>query len=298
MRLSRRKVLAGAAGGAGVLAVSGKASASGGPRREFPGVLVDATRCVGCRACEVACSEVNHLPEPVLPGDPAVFDTPRETTPTAFSVVNRFPGEGEEPRFIKRQCMHCVEPACASACPVKALEKTAAGPVVYHEDRCIGCRYCMVACPFGVPKYEYEKAAPFVRKCSFCAERQAQGLAPACATVCPSGALTFGKRDELLDEAKIRVYQSPEKYLHRVYGEHEAGGTSWLYIADVPFEQLGLKTDVGERPYTELTQGALSAVPFVLTLWPPFLMGLYSFTKRREQVKKAEQGHDKEPHHG
>ena len=85
--------------------------------------------------------------------------------------------------------------------------------------------------------------------------------------------------------------------MHRVFGEHEAGGTSWLYIADVPFEQLGFITNVGDRPYTELTQGALSAVPFVLTLWPPFLMGLYSFTKRREQVKKAE-AHDKEPHHG
>jgi Fe-S-cluster-containing dehydrogenase component len=242
---------------------------------------------------------VNALPAPVLAGDPKVFDVTRDTSPEAFCVVNRFPGEDAAPRYVKRQCFHCIEPACASACPVKALEKTATGPVVYHEDRCIGCRYCMVACAFGVPKYEYEKAAPFVRKCSFCADRQTQGLPPACTEVCPSGALTFGKRDELLEEAKTRIYTAPGKYLHRIFGEHEAGGTSWMYIADATFEQLGFKTNVGNRPYTELTEGALSAVPFIMTLWPPFLMGLYSFTQRREKLKAAAaEGHDKEPHHG
>ena len=188
---------------------------------------------------------------------------------------------GEE-RFAKRQCMHCLEPACATACPARALEKTRSGPVVYHADRCLGCRYCMMACPFEVPKYEYTSNTPRVRKCTFCAERQAKGLEPACTSVCPSGALTFGKREALLLEAKRRVYGQPDKYVPVVYGEHEAGGTSWMYIGDRTPEQLGLNTDIPDAPSSGLAQGALSVVPVVVTLWPPFLMGLYTFAKRRE----------------
>ena len=193
-----------------------------------------------------------------------------------------------EDRFAKTQCMHCVEPACASGCVVKALEKTASGPVVYHTDRCLGCRYCMIACPFGVPKYEFKSATPLVKKCTFCAERQAKGLAPACTEVCPSGALQFGARAELLEEAKKRIYQNPEKYVHKIYGEDEAGGTSWLYISDVPFESLTLPQGIGKKSYPELADGALSAVPFVITLWPPLLMGMYTFSKRRDEVAARE----------
>jgi Fe-S-cluster-containing dehydrogenase component len=245
-------------------------------------MLVDTTRCVGCRACEAACSEANGLPAPAMAGDAAVLDRKRTTDPTTYTVVNRFAADGG-PRFVKSQCMHCIDPACASACPVKALEKTPEGPVVYHNDRCIGCRYCMVACPFGVPRFEYERAAPFVQKCSFCTGRQAQGKSPACAEVCPSGALTFGKRKALLETAKTRIYRDPERFVHEVYGEHEAGGTSWLYVSDVPFEKLGFKTDVAHRPYPELTWGSLSVVPLVMMLWPPLLMALGMFARRREE---------------
>jgi formate dehydrogenase iron-sulfur subunit len=200
-------------------------------------------------------------------------------------VVNRFEGENGGPaRFVKSQCMHCVDPACASACLARALEKTPAGPVVYHGDRCLGCRYCMVACPFDVPKFEYESATPFIRKCTFCAGRQSQGLDPACTSVCPSGALTFGTRAALLQEARRRVYGSPDTYAQEIYGELEAGGTSWMYISDRPLAQVGMNPGVPNVPFSSLAQPALAAVPFVLTLWPPLLMGLYTFSQRRKSL--------------
>lgn len=295
MKLGRRGFfkVAGATAGAGLL-VSGEARAAVHEGKvDGPGVLVDTTLCVGCRACEAACSEANGLPPPV--DDEKVFESKRDTSPTQFTVVNKAQGT-EVQRFAKKQCMHCLAPACASACLVKAMRKTPEGPVVYDASVCMGCRYCMVACPFDVPKYEYDSIAPRVRKCSFCAERQKQGLKPACTEVCPSGALTFGKRSELLEMAKTRIYTNPDRYVHHVYGEEEAGGTSWLYLTDVPFEQLALRTDVPKEAMPDLVTGALGAPPFVMTLWPPLLMGIYAFSNRREKAAAAEQG--KEEHHG
>jgi Fe-S-cluster-containing dehydrogenase component len=296
MKLSRRNFLriAGATGGAGLLAKGSPALASTGePGAEERAVLVDTTLCKGCRACEAACSEANHNPAP--PPAPEVLDTDRRTSPGAFTVVNRA-GENAPDgsrRFAKQQCMHCVAPGCASACPVKAIEKQPSGPVTYDATKCMGCRYCMVACPFGVPKYEYEALAPRVRKCTFCFERQLQGKGPACVEVCPTGALKFGTRAELLDEAKRRVYGT-DRYVAHVYGEHEAGGTNWLYVSDVPFEKLALPTNVETLSYPNLVKGALGAPPFVMTLWPPLLMGLYAFSKRRDAAKHEE----KEDGHG
>jgi formate dehydrogenase iron-sulfur subunit len=296
MTLSRRSFLkvAGAAGALGVAEWAAPARAAAAAGAAARAVLVDTTKCVGCRACEAACAEAHHLPGPtgeLVPG--AV----RTTDPEAFTVVNAVAvAPGADPRFVKTQCLHCLEPGCASACPVKALEKTPAGPVVYHEDRCIGCRYCMLACPFDVPKYEYDKPAPYVRKCDFCADRQAAGLAPACASVCPSGALQFGQRDALLDEARRRIYAEPDRYVHHVYGEHEAGGTSWVYLSDVPFETLGLRVDVGTRGFAELTQVSLAAVPLIMTLWPPFLMALVHFARARARAATGDGGAEEDAH--
>ncbi len=280
---SRRNLLRlAAAAGVGTLAAQAEALPLEADQAAT-GVLVDTTLCVGCRGCEAACAESHHLPGPERPGDERIFDSARSTGTEVFTVVNRasVAGPDGESRYAKTQCFHCVSPGCASACPVRALEKTPEGPVIYHRGRCMGCRYCMISCPFGVPKYEYDKAVPYVRKCDFCAERQADGLAPACASVCPTGALEFGRREALLDKARERVWGNPGRYEHTVFGEHEAGGTSWIYIGDVPQAKLGLKTDVEHVAYSELTGGALSAVPAIITLWPPLLMGLYTATRKR-----------------
>ncbi len=300
MKIGRRgffKVAAVTAGAAGATVAT--ASPGSAQVLDGPGVLVDTTLCVGCRACEAACSEANHLPPPEE-GD-AVLQQKRDLGEQAFTVVNRAEKEPGVERFAKRQCMHCLAPACASACPVRAMDKLPSGPVVYDASKCMGCRYCMIACPFDVPRYEYGSNAPRVRKCTFCAERQAKGLKPACTEACPSGALTFGKRAELLEVAKTRIYTNPGRYLHEVFGEREAGGTSWLYITDVPLDQLALRTDVPERPYPDLVAGALGAPPFVMTLWPPLLMGLYAFSHRKEKVDEAHGASaaaKKEDHHG
>lgn len=298
MKLTRRTFFKVSAVGAATAVAGGRAEASALPASpSAPAVLVDTTKCIGCRSCEAACAGANELPEPAMLGDEQVFATRRETGTTSFTVVNRFDvtGAREPQRFIKTQCMHCIDPACASVCPTRALEKTAAGPVTYNGDRCLGCRYCMLSCPFDVPKYEYEKPSPFVKKCTFCAKRQAEGLVPACAEACPTGALTFGKRDALLEEARTRIYQQPDQYVHHIYGEHEAGGTSWLYISDAPLDQLGLKTGLHDDPYPTNTQTALAAVPMVMTLWPPVLMGLYALRARNgheENEHAEESSHD------
>ena len=297
MNLSRRTFFK-IAGVAGATAVAGRpvvATATATASRDMRAVLVDTTRCIGCRACEAACAEANGLPG--LAAEPAV-GTRRVTEPGAFTVVNAFaPKQVPGMRFVKTQCHHCLQPGCASACPVKALEKTASGPVVYHPDRCIGCRYCMLACPFEVPKYTYDKAVPYVKKCEFCPDRQAAGNAPACTSVCPSGALQFGLRGDLLEEARTRIYTAPDRYVHHIYGEHEVGGTSWMYLSDVPFDEIGLRTDLGIHGFAELTQVSLAAVPLVMTLWPPFQMALYTFSRTRERAAEAETTAE-EAHHG
>jgi Fe-S-cluster-containing dehydrogenase component len=297
MRLERRTFLKlTVAGTAAAVATPAVASAATGKRlrADEVGVLVDTTKCIGCRACEAACSEANHLER--LPEGPDVLSARRTTDHDVFTVVNR--AESGDDRFAKTQCLHCLEPACATACPTSALEKTPSGPVVYHADRCLGCRYCMLSCPFDVPKYEYQSANPRVRKCTFCAERQAEGLEPACTSVCPTGALQFGKREALLAEARRRVYGQPDTYQPVVCGEREAGGTSWLYIGDRTPEQLGLKGGVPEAPYAGLAQGALAVVPAVITLWPPLLMGLHAFSHRRDDVAKAGHEAGEETHNG
>ena len=299
MNLNRRMFLKTAAAGAALLAPATRAEASGSLREIDAGrrgVLVDTTKCVGCRACEAACAETNSLPGPASLGDDTVFKSTRTMDTRTFTVVNAAAtAPGAAARFVKRQCMHCVEPACASACPVRAFDKTPTGPVVYHKDRCLGCRYCVLVCPFGVPQYEFDSPLPFVRKCTFCADRQARGEAPACTSVCPTGALTFGTRNELIERAQERLYAPGSTYVRHIFGEHEVGGTSWMYITDIPLERLGLPTELGTYAYSSLTQASLAAVPFVLTLFPPLLMGIYSFSKRQSELESSQTG-ERESH--
>jgi formate dehydrogenase iron-sulfur subunit len=223
---------------------SARASAPPPPAGGF-GVLCDLTLCIGCRKCEWACNQAQGLPEAPLATfeDRAVFADERRPDAGHYTVVNEFPsGNGGKPTWVKAQCMHCLEPACASACIVSALERDPEGPVTYDADRCIGCRYCMVACPFQIPAYEYEEPlTPQVRKCSMCANRVlvTAGAVPACVEMCPPQCLTFGERSELVALAHGRIEKHPDRYVEHVYGEHEVGGTAWMYVAGRPFEELG-----------------------------------------------------------
>ena len=214
------------------------------------GCLVDTTRCIGCRKCEEACNHSNQLPQPKEPFDEkSVLRQGRRPDAAKFTVVNSYPGypsgaqRDRNETFVKVQCMHCLDPACVSACIVGALTKTKDGPVIYDAGKCIGCRYCIVACPFEMPAYEYlNPITPMVRKCTYCVDEHTKtGASPACAAACPMEAIIFGKRNGLLELAHRRIEEKPERYVDHVYGEKEVGGTSWLYLAGRPHEELGLQ---------------------------------------------------------
>lgn len=233
-------------------------------------MLIDVTRCVGCGQCRDACQTQNEQP----------FSDAETFSQDQFNYVKAVQVEDGE-RYVRRQCMHCEEPACASVCPVGALQKTAEGPVVYSADKCMGCRYCMVACPFSVPTYQWDKRAPQVRKCSFCAGRLVKGEQPACAAACPAEATIFGDRDELLAEAHRRIQEQPDLYVPTVYGEREAGGTSMLYLSDVPFETLGLPVGIPEESLPGLTFKVLSKIPSISMMWGTALAGTWWVIHRR-----------------
>ncbi|RLB02735.1 MAG: 4Fe-4S dicluster domain-containing protein [Deltaproteobacteria bacterium] len=249
-------------------------------RVEFMGVLVDTTRCIGCRSCELACAEANGLPLPDIEDD-SVFEHERRTTVTQWTVVNRYETEKGEV-FVKKQCMHCCQPACVAACPVKAMQKRPYGPVTWDLN-CIGCKTCIFSCVYDIPHLEIEKPAPKIQKCIFCWERLKEGKLPACVEACPQEALIFGTRRELLEEARTRIYEHPDRYVHHIYGEREIGGTCWLYLSSVPFDQIGFRTDLESTALPEHTTGFLYAVPFILVLWPAILLGMYNTTKREEE---------------
>ena len=184
--------------------------------------------------------------------------------------------------------MHCAEPACASACLVKAFTKTEEGAVVYNPDVCIGCRYCMVACPFYAPAYDYfDAATPQVRKCTMCIDRIKEGKKPACVDICPQETITFGKRKDLIKLAREKIRSHPDRYEDHIYGEHEVGGTSWLYLASTDFADIGFDTNLGTTPYPMLTRGFLRAVPLVLTIWPVMRTGCYQAAKKKERAEAA-----------
>lgn len=249
-------------------------------------VLVDLSRCMGCRSCQVACKAWNDNP-----GEITVclgcYDNPPDFSGDTWSLI-RF-DEVEESSgklhwvFTKRQCMHCAHPACVSACPVSALEKLESGAVIYHTERCIGCRYCMIACPFNVPRVNWDEVLPEIKKCTFCYDRQANDMEPACVKACPTDALQFGDRGSLTVAAHARISNNPGKYVNHVYGEHEAGGTSWMYLSPVPFSELGFP-ELDSEPIPELSESlAIYGTPSMLVGVSALLGGLYWFTKRRAE---------------
>ena len=268
------------------------------------GCLVDTTRCVGCRECEQACNERHNLPKPEDSFDEmAVLENERRMDETTFTVINKYYPRNigtlvwrQRPVFVKFQCMHCNDPSCVSACIVGALTKQPNGAVVYDVSKCIGCRYCMVACPFQVPAYEYlDPLTPRVRKCTFCFEYVKDGGLPACAQACPREAITFGPRAQLLDLARWKIKNSPGRYVDHIFGEKEVGGTSWLYLSSEPFENIGFPklSDKAPPRLTEAIQhGLLSylAAPLGLYAFLGGVMWFTGFNHRNGRKKKEDEG--------
>jgi len=292
MGLNRRDFLKKTALIAGTAVIGASPVAAGqGPEHANAryGVLVDTTVCNGCRRCEWACNDWNRNPNlPVKAfDDKSVFDELRRTHSQSFTVVNRFVNpEDSSPIYVKKQCMHCEVPACEDACFVDAFKKTGTGAVVYNDTLCVGCRYCMIACPFDIPAYEYhEPITPRVTKCTFCFDRIIKdGQIPACVQICPTETLRFGRRQDLITLAHEKIRNNPRRYIDHVYGEHEVGGTSWLYLSSVPFERIGFKADIGRKPIPDAGKGFLftTKVLEIAAAWPLVYGAFYMISKRRE----------------
>jgi formate dehydrogenase iron-sulfur subunit len=245
------------------------------------GLLIDTTKCIGCGGCAMACKEANDLPK----------DGGQALSATTWTIV-----EKREGVHIRRMCMHCEDPACASVCPVGALRKTPEGAVTYDETKCIGCRYCMMACPFGIPRYEWSKPVPRMRKCILCYEKATRfGKPTACAQVCPTGATKFGERAALVREAEERIRTQPDRYTRHIFGIEEAGGTSVLFLAAVDFARLGFRTKVRKERYPQMTWNVLSRLPNVVSVAGAGMAGVWWLMNRREAValeEKSPQGPD------
>lgn len=256
-------------------------------------LLLDHTRCIGCRGCQVSCKQWNGLPaeQTRFFGDQG-YQNPRNLTDRTWTLItyHEIMTNGTlRWVFAKRQCMHCKTPSCVSACPVGAMYKTPEGPVLYDNKKCMGCRYCMLACPFQIPKFEWSKALPEIRKCTLCHDRIVNGMKPCCAAACPTGAIHFGEREEMIRTAERRIGKSPGRYDARIYGKEEVGGTSVLHLSPVPFEDVGFRTDLGNTPPSFYTERMMRLVPGVVIGLTLFLGGAYLFSKRIEKVRAMEE---------
>jgi len=241
-------------------------------------ILTDLTRCVGCEACVLACREINELPATSMTN---------QLSAQSWTAIEHRQGVN-----VRRQCMHCEEPACVSACPVAALVKTTEGAVVYDADKCMGCRYCMLACPFGIPKYEWDKPIPKIQKCILCYEKAIKrGKQPACTATCPTGATIFGEREALIQEAQQRIESAPARYIPHIYGIKEAGGTSVIYLSAIPYVELGFPAQVHQDPYPKLTWNVLSKIPSIVSTGGVLLFGAWWIINRRIKLAEEQERH-------
>jgi formate dehydrogenase iron-sulfur subunit len=247
------------------------------------GILFDSTLCVGCGECYHACKKQNNNTE--TNKDYLKDHLAAET----YTVVESY-GDA----YTRKMCMHCAQPACVSVCPVGAFEKTEIGAVTYESDKCIGCRYCMQACPHHIPRYEWKKNNPRIKKCILCYEKISKGEGTACSEACPSGATLFGSVDELKKEAWKRLKENPDIYYPEIFGDDEAGGSNIMIIASVPFDKLGFSSNIPKKPLPEYTAKALDKIPGVVGIGSVFLTGMYWLTKRKNQIAKEENILEKE----
>ncbi|HEY53078.1 MAG TPA: 4Fe-4S dicluster domain-containing protein [Caldilineae bacterium] len=284
IKATRREFLKGAGAAAltvaGICSIPQMASAEGsstGAHADPWAMLIDIARCQGCDSCALACKEANQLPLKENPPAKLDADTYTFVDRRQVTVAN---GEVET-RYVKRQCMHCLNASCVSACPAAAMHKTEEGPVYYRANRCLGCRYCQIGCPFGVPQFDWNNGlTPEISKCWMCYERLQKGEQPACIEACPTGAIRFGPRSRMLAIAHARIDSNPGHYIDHVYGEHEVGGTAMLYISDVPFEQLGFPANLPTTAPPEETEKIMTKLPFVIGGLAVALSGTAAYTHR------------------
>ncbi len=230
----------------------------------YRAILFDATRCIDCRACMVACSVQNNVP----------YDVTRIWL-AGGEVTGEYPNL--ERVSMPYHCMHCHDPACASACPVGAYTKRPDGPVIYDPNVCIGCRYCMNACPFDVPHFEWDRGVDEharIIKCDMCESRVDEGGEPACVATCPTDALLFGDRHDLIEYARKQIASHPDRYIDDIYGETENGGTSYLIISNASFDKLGLPTNIPNYGVNKLSEHVMGGtLPFAIG-WGAVLTGI------------------------
>ena len=291
MGITRRAALCGllTAGAPAVNIAPSSAAALPEPPADAVGLLYDTTLCIGCKACVVACQDANGLPRDPT-GIDARYDAPVDLNYRAKNVIKLY-HDADRRSFVKVQCMHCVDPACVAACMLGALKKREFGIVSYDVDYCVGCRYCEVACPYGVPKFQWASSTPRIVKCELCNHRLAKGQEPACTEVCPRHAVIFGKRADLLAEAKRRIAENPGRYVDKIYGEADGGGTQVLYLSHVPFDKLGFP-DLGDEPAPQLARSVQHGVyrGFAAPLALFGVLGMIAFRNQRHEGADGEQG--------
>ena len=340
MSLNRRAFLklAAADGAVAVAAMGGTDAAAQDlrrARRSMPqdavGLLFDATLCIGCRACQAACKQANgmpaEVPEQYAAWNSGIWDSPTDLSGDTLTVIQVYQHGTMDRKdratdgfaFVKRQCMHCTDASCVSVCPVTAMtQDPETGVVFHHVDRCIGCRYCVLACPFGVPRYEFDDPFGQIQKCQLCADLPDQDI-PACADVCPTGATLFGQTEVLQSEARRRlardageIYAFPRgtltraddggepvtdrarheapiaRYEQQVYGEHLLGGTQCRMLSGVPFELLGLPEDVPDTSYASITEGIQHTLYRYMIAPILLLAGLAFFAYRSARQHRPE----------
>ncbi|MBI5020425.1 MAG: 4Fe-4S dicluster domain-containing protein [Ignavibacteriales bacterium] len=272
-------------------------TATAGPKNilseDRMGVLVDTTVCVGCRNCEWACKDAHNLPVGNLASyeDRKILETKRRPDHTALTVINEYPhGKNSNlPINVKIQCMHCDRPACVSACIVGAFSKEENGSVIWDTEMCIGCRYCMAACPYQIPAFEYDKAInPLIMKCDFCFNRTKEGNLPGCVNICPVEALTYGPRSELIKIARNRIKKEPHRYIDHIFGEYEVGGSSWMYLGSTDFKELDFPR-LGKNPAPGVSESIQHGI-FAYFIPPvslyALLGGIMWITKRRKELEE------------